>query len=250
VAVEIDLSGRTALVTGAAGGIGLATAELLARAGADVVVADLDGEAADAAAHRIEQTGGKATGVRLDVRHPQSAAAAVDAAGPVHVLVNNAAVWTVKPFEEMTLEDYRRDLDVGLVGTMVMTRAVLEGMKAAGYGRIVNLASDAGRIGEPFITAYSAAKAGVIGFTKALAKEVGRHGITVNAVAPGTTKTPGSQALIERWGGEERLARAYPLCRLGEPIDQANAILFMCSDLASWITGQVLGVDGGYATVG
>jgi len=100
-------------------------------------------------------------------------------------------VWTVKRFDEMTVEDYRRDLDVGLVGTMVVTRAVLDGMKADGYGRVVNLASDAGRIGVPFITAYSAAKAGVIGFTKALAKEMGRHGITVNAVAPGTTKTPG-----------------------------------------------------------
>jgi NAD(P)-dependent dehydrogenase (short-subunit alcohol dehydrogenase family) len=127
---------------------------------------------------------------------------------------------------------------------------VLDGMKAEGYGRIVNLASDAGRIGEPFITAYSAAKAGVIGFTKALAKEVGRHGITVNAVAPGTTKTPGSAALIEQWGGEERLARTYPLRRLGEPEDIAGAVLFLCSDLAGWITGQVLGVDGGYATVG
>jgi NAD(P)-dependent dehydrogenase (short-subunit alcohol dehydrogenase family) len=254
VAVAIDLSGRTALVTGAAAGIGRATAELLATAGAAVVVADLDRQAGTAVARGIEDADGRAIAVRLDVRQEESARKAVraagDAFGPVHVLVNNAAVWTVKAFDEMTLEDYRRDLDVGLVGTMVVTRAVLDGMKDAGYGRIVNLASDAGRIGEPFITAYSAAKAGVIGFTKALAKEVGRHGITVNAIAPGTTKTPGSQALIERWGGEERLARGYPLRRLGEPIDQANAILFLCSDLAGWITGQVLGVDGGYATVG
>ncbi len=250
MSVEIDLSGRAAIVTGAAVGIGRATAEVLAAAGAHVVVADIDEAAAVEAARSIQG----AVATPADVRDPASAAAAVraarDAFGPVHILVNNAAVWTVKPFDEMGLEDYRRDLDVALVGTMVMSRAVLDGMRDTGYGRIVNLASDAGRIGEPLITAYSAAKAGVIGFTKALAKEVGPHGITVNAVAPGTTKTPGSQGLIDRWGGEERLARAYPLRRLGEPIDQANAILFLCSDLASWITGQVLGVDGGYATVG
>jgi len=159
VPVQIDLSGRTALVTGAAAGIGRAAAGLLATAGARGLGADLDGEAAAQAARRIEKAGGRASGAELDVRDPTRAAAVVDAFGPVHVLVNNAAVWTVKPFAEMTLDDYRRDLDVGLVGTMVMSRAVLDGMRESGYGRIVNLASDAGRIGEPFITVNTAAKA-------------------------------------------------------------------------------------------
>src|SRR5207247_1702035 len=110
----------------------------------------------------------------------------------------------------------------------------------------VNLISDAGRIGERFFAAYSGAKAGVMGFTKTLAKEAGRYGITVNAVSPGTTKTPGAQSMIDTVG-EEKLARAYPLGRLGEPADHANAILFFCSDMSAWITGQILSVSGGYS---
>jgi len=170
--------------------------------------------------------------------------------GRIDILVNNAARWTIKLFKDMTPQDYDADIRVTLYGTIYASRAVLDAMTEQKYGRIVNLISDAGRIGEPYLTVYSAAKAGVAGFTKALAKEVGRFNITVNGVAPGTTPTPGSANFIEKAGGEEKLAKAYPLRRLAQPIDIANAILFLASDLSSYMTGQIFSVSGGYTTIG
>jgi NAD(P)-dependent dehydrogenase (short-subunit alcohol dehydrogenase family) len=253
MAVEIDLAGRSAIVTGAGSGIGREVATLLGRAGANVAAADDNEAAAKETAAIIEQAGGTAITVTVDVRDPQQArqgvAATVERFGGLDILVNNAAAWSVDLFKNLTYEQYQLDVGVTLIGTMVMTKAAYDHMREQNSGTVVNLISDAGRIGEPFLVSYSAAKGGVVGFTKAFAKEAGRYGIRCNAVSPGTTKTPGASPLITKWGGEETLVKAYPLGRLGEPIDQANAILFFCSDLSSWITGQILSVSGGYSMV-
>lgn len=250
--VEINLSGRVAIVTGGGQGIGRAIALRLAEAGAAVVVADLVEERAMAVAAEIEARGGRSLAVQVNVTEAAStqamAAQVKDALGQMDILVNNAARWTVKLFRDLTPDDYNADIQVGLYGVLNCSQAVLPDMTQRRYGRIINISSDAGKIGEPFLAVYSAAKAGVAGFTKALAKEVGRYGITVNAVAPGTTHTPGAEEFIARAGGEAKLAAAYPLRRLGQPDDIADAVLFFASDLSSWITGQVLSVSGGYTT--
>jgi len=255
MSVSIDLSGRVAIVTGGGSGIGRETSQLLARAGASVAVADKNKSAAQETAELITKAGGQAVGVEVDVTEPGAAAEAVEstvqAFGAVNILVNNAAAWTVGLFKDITKDEYvNKDIGVSLVGTMVMTRAVFDVMRENGGGSIVNLISDSARVGEPYMVAYGAAKGGVISFTKGFAKEAARSKIRVNAVSPGTTKTPGANPVIDKWGGEEKLMAAYPLRRLGEPIDQANAILFFCSDMSSWVTGQVLSVNGGYAMVG
>ncbi len=252
--MNIDLSGRSAIVTGGGRGIGRETALVLARAGGYLTIADLDESSAQAVADEIRAMGGQAVGVRTDVTRAEEAQAMAQAAlqayGRIDILVNNAARWTVKLFKDMTPRDYDADIRVTLYGTLHCSRAVMDAMIGQKYGRIVNLISDAGRIGEPYLSVYSAAKGGVAGFTKALAKELGRYNITVNGVAPGITNTPGAADFIELAGGEEKLAKAYPLRRLGQPIDIANAILFLASDLSSYITGQILSVSGGYSTVG
>ncbi len=253
MALTIDLGGRVALITGAGRGIGRETAHVLSAAGGRVAVADLLGDSARTVVAEIESAGGQAIAMSADVRKPADAVRMVEEAlrafGRLDILVNNAARWTVKPFKDLTPEDYDTDIGIGLLGTLHTTRAALEPLVQQGAGRIINVVSDAGRVGEPFMTVYSAAKAGVIGFTKALAKELGRHNITVNAVAPGTTRTPGARDFIEGVG-EEKMVKAYPLRRLGEPRDIASAILFFASDMASYVTGQVLSVSGGYSTVG
>ena len=254
MAVSIDLSGKSAIVTGGGRGIGRETALLLAQAGASLTIADLDLASAQSVADEIKAKGGAAIAFKTDVTSAESAQAMAQAAlaahGRIDILVNNAAVWTTKLFKDMTPQDYDRDIRVTLFGTLNCSRAVLDAMSVQKYGRIVNLISDAGRIGEPYLTVYSAAKGGVAAFTKALAKEVGRFNITVNGVAPGITNTPGAQGFIEGAGGAEKLAKAYPLRRLAEPIDIANVILFLASDLSAYMTGQIFSASGGYTTIG
>ncbi len=254
MAVSIDLTGKSAIVTGGGRGIGRETALLLARAGAKLTIADMDEASANSVAQEIRAQGGAAIAARTNVTIPEDTQAMVKAAvaahGRVDILVNNAAVWTTKLFKDMTPPDYDKDIRVTLFGTLNSSRAVLDPMTEQKYGRIVNLISDAGRIGEPYLTVYSAAKGGVAAFTKALAKEVGRYGITVNGIAPGITNTPGAQSFIEGAGGAEKLAKAYPLRRLAEPIDIANVILFLASDLSAYMTGQIFSVSGGYTTIG
>jgi len=254
MAISIDLSERSAIVTGGGRGIGRETALLLARAGASLTIADLDSASASAVAEEARALGVHALGVGADVTKwddvQRVAQLALSAHHHVDILVNNAARWTIKLFKDLSPEEYDSDIRVTLYGTLYCTRAVLDGMITQRYGRVVNLISDAGRIGEPYLTVYSAAKAGVAGFTKALAKEVARYNITVNGVAPGTTNTPGAADFINSAGGEEKLAKAYPMRRLGQPTDIANAILFLASDLSSYMTGQIFSVSGGYSTAG
>ena len=252
MSIAIDLSGEVALVTGGGSGIGEAIARTLSRAGAAVAVADLSEESAARVATAICNEGGKAMPIQMDIADAASVDAAIERLhaqlGQVSILVNNAATWVVKEFKDTTPAEVDRVLGVTLTGTINVTRAALPDVIER-RGRIINIISDSARTGERFMSVYAAAKAGLIGLTKSIAKEVGAKGVMVNGVSPGTTSTPGGSGFIEAAGGPEKLARAYPMGRIGEPQDIANAVLFFASPLCSWITGQVLSVSGGFTMV-
>jgi NAD(P)-dependent dehydrogenase (short-subunit alcohol dehydrogenase family) len=252
MSIQIDLSSDVAVVTGGGSGIGEGIATLLAEAGAKVAIADLSAEAASSVAEQITSKGGAAIGVEMNIADEDSVrrglAEVREQLGPVSVLVNNAGAWTIKKFADTTDDEARRVVDITLLGAITVMRAALPDLLET-QGRIVNIASDSARTGEHSMAVYAGAKAGVIAVTKSLAKEVGRKGVRANVVAPGTTVTPGSSAFIEQVGGADKLARAYPLGRLGAPADIAGAVLFLASPLSTWITGQVLSVSGGYTMV-
>ena len=252
MSIAIDLSGEVALVTGGGSGIGEAIARTLSRAGAAVAVADLSEQSAARVATAICDEGGKAMPVQMDIADAVSVDAAMERLhaqlGQVSILVNNAATWVVKEFKDTTPAEVDRVLGVTLTGTINVTRAALPDVIER-RGRIINIISDSARTGERSMSVYAAAKAGLIGLTKSIAKEVGAKGVMVNGVSPGTTSTPGGSGFIEAAGGPEKLARAYPMGRIGEPQDIANAVLFFASPLCSWITGQVLSVSGGFTMV-
>jgi NAD(P)-dependent dehydrogenase (short-subunit alcohol dehydrogenase family) len=240
---------RHALVTGGASGIGRAAAQRLARDGATVTVLDVDLAGARAVAEEIGAAGGTARAVAADVADAGAVRAAVDDArgglGPVHVLVCSAGISGFAPLADMSEAQWDRMLAVHLRGTFLVTQAVLPDMLAARWGRVVTISSVGGLRGGPNLTHYAAAKAGVIGFTKALAIEVGGHGITANAVAPGLVDTP-----MLRGSGIppdllEKSRRQIPLGRLGTPDDIAGACAFLASDDAAFVTGQVLSPNGG-----
>ena len=237
---------RVALVTGAAQGIGRAIATALAEDGRRVIVGDLRTDAAGEAAAAI---GGLA--VALDVTDSASVAAAVERAeaelGPIEVLVNNAGWDELKPFLDTDEAFWDRVIDVNFKGALRTTRALLPGMIERGFGRIVNIGSDAGRVGSSLESVYSGAKGGVIAFTKTIAREAARAGVTANVVCPGPTRTPLLEGMAEQ-GGEKlvtSLERAVPMRRLGEPEDIAAAVTFLASERAGYITGQTLSVSGG-----
>lgn len=241
------LEGKVALVTGAAGGIGRAIALRLAEEGVRVAATDLDAGAVREVARAAK---GLVLALRLDVTDETSIRDAVDecerALGPLAVLVNNAGWDKVEPFVESAVETWDRLIAINLKGPLLCTRAVLDGMIARGSGRIVSIASDAGRVGSSGEAVYSAAKAGVIGFTKTLARELAKSGITVNAVCPGPTDTPllagigeGNPKLVQA------LARAVPMGRIGRPEEVAAAVAFLASDDAGLGTGQTPSVSGG-----
>ena len=242
---------RTALVTGAGRGIGHAIALELATDERAIAVADVRaGDAAETAA-AIEGAGGRATAVELDVTDPSSVAAAIERVesqlGPIEVLVNNAGWDELRPFLETDEAFWDRILEVNFKGCVRVTHAVLPGMVERGYGRLVNIGSDAGRVGSSLESVYSGAKGGVIAFTKTIAREVARSGVTANTVCPGPTRTPLLDDMTDA-GGEkmiDALVRAVPMRRLGEPADVAAAVAFLASDRASYITGQTLSVSGG-----
>jgi 2-hydroxycyclohexanecarboxyl-CoA dehydrogenase len=246
------VSRRTALVTGAARGIGRAIALELADQGRDVAVADILAADAELVAAEVERSGGSALSVTLDVTDGASVAAALDrisdALGPVEVLVNNAGWDEMRPFVETDEAFWDRVLEINFKGCLRVTRAVLPGMIERGWGRIVNIGSDAGRVGSSGESVYAGAKGAVIAFTKTIARESARAGVTANVVAPGPTRTPMLASMAEGEQGArlvQALERAVPMRRLGEPEDIAAAVAFLASDRAAYITGQTLSVSGG-----
>lgn len=251
------MTGRVAVVTGAGRGIGRAIALRLARAGFAIGVTDLDGASASSVADEIAQAGGRAFGCAGDVTSLEAMRAAAGAAetalGPLHALVNNAGWDRMEPFLDNDPALWDRLLAINLKGVFNATRAVLERMPADQGGRIVSIASDAGRVGSTGEAVYAGCKAGIIGFSKALAREVARRNVTVNVVCPGPTET----ALLAEVAAGERgakivagLQRAIPLGRLGQPEDVAGAVAYLVSDEAAFVTGQVLSVSGGLSMVG
>ncbi|MFG2940770.1 3-oxoacyl-ACP reductase FabG [Streptomyces sp. NPDC048282] len=242
------LEGRNAVVTGGAQGIGYEIAGVLGAAGARVVIGDIDGAAAAQAAERLGKEGVTATSVRCDVTEEAEVAAMIahcgDALGPVGVMVNNAGFTRDATLRKMPVADFRAVLDVHLTGAWNGTRYAAEAMRAHGLGgSIVNISSIAGKVGNFGQTNYSAAKAGLVGLTKAAAKELAKAGIRVNAVQPGLIRTAMTEAM-PRAAWDAKLAE-IPLGRAGEPAEVARTVLFLASDMASYVTGAVIEVTGG-----
>jgi 2-hydroxycyclohexanecarboxyl-CoA dehydrogenase len=247
----MKLDGRTAVVTGAASGIGLATAEAMAHAGADVILADIAVERGAAEARRLSEQGLRASFMEIDVAKDSSIAAFADmvnARGGVDILVNGAGWGKIEPFVQNTADFWDRVIDINLTGPIKLTRALLPPMIERRYGKVVNVSSDAGRVGSLGETVYSGAKAGVLGFSKGLAREMARYGITVNCVCPGPTDTPLLAAVPEKH--REAFQRAIPMRRFAQPSEIADAVLFFASNRSDYITGQVLSVSGGLTMVG
>lgn len=247
----MKLRDRVAVVTGGGRGIGDAIASALAAEGAAVAVWDLDGSAAAGVARRLAaEYGGRTTGVEVDVSDAASVDRAVEATeaelGPIDVLVNNAGIDVIGPFLDSDPASWDRIIGVNLKGPLTTCYRIVRDMTDRGYGRVVNLGSDAGKVGSSGEAVYSATKGGVIAFTKTLAREVAAKGVTVNCVCPGPTDTAllhqvaeASQKLYDS------LARAIPLKRIAQPTDIAPAVVFLASDDAAYVTGQALSVSGG-----
>jgi 3-oxoacyl-[acyl-carrier protein] reductase len=243
----LKLKGKVALVTGAAQGIGKAIALLLARNGADIVVSDINLEKAEETAKEIGAIGPKAMAVKVDVANLSDVEGMVtgilEKLAKIDILVNNAGITRDKLILRMTEEDWDAVLAVNLKGTFNCTKAVVRHMAKQRSGKIVNIASVVGEMGNAGQANYAASKAGVIGLTKTIAREYAQRGINVNAIAPGYIETPMTEALPEK--AKEELKKLIPMERLGKPEDVAEAVLFLISEESSYITGQVLNVNGG-----
>jgi len=256
---------KVVMITGSGGGIGRTMAHGFAEEGAQVIVADINAKGIAETVEGLRKAGGKAAGAECDITSLAAVKEVVARIerehGRIDVLVNNAALLLLhEMFVDTDPADCDREIKVILYGTMNCTRAVLAGMIERKFGKIVNIVTDAARVGQERQCNYSAAKGGVISFTKSLAKEVGRHNINVNAISPGATNSPmraemlrqlkeniGEAKAAER---EEKVKRAYALRRIGEPEDITNAAIFLSSDAGRHITGQILSVNGGFAMPG
>ena len=252
------LQDKTVIVTGGGGGIGGATCRRFGEAGARVAVFDINAESAAQTAADITKARGVAQAFRCDITdyaNVQSAVgAAVAALGPIDILVNNAGWDIFRLFKDTTPDQWQKLIAINLVGALNMHHVVLPGMLAQKRGRIVNIASDAARVGSSGEAVYAACKSGLVGFSKTIAREHARHGITVNVVCPGATNTALFADYKQGAGNPEKLEEAFrratPMGRIGEPDDLPGAILFFASDEAAYITGQVLSVSGGLTMAG
>ena len=239
------LSGKRVIVTGGGSGIGRAVCERFGEEGAEIAIFDMSEDGAKETVRLITEAGGKAQAFKVDITdraQVDKAVAEFEAGGPVDVLVNNAG-W----------DGIKQVIDINLYGPLNMHHAVLPGMVKNGGGRVVNIASDAGRVGSSGEAVYSACKGGIISFTKTVARELARKGIQLNAVAPGPTDTPLFAQVAEGEAGQkiaEGLKRAIPMKRLAQPTDYPGIICFLSSDDAGFITGQVISVSGGLSMHG
>ena len=248
------MTARVAFVTGGAQGIGAGISETLGANGFRVAVADLNLEVAQATAERIVEAGGTAIAVHVDVTDTESVRSAVKTVaaelGEVEIAVNNAGWDDFMPFLKTTEDFWDRILDINFKGALRVSQAVVPGMVERGFGRVVNIGSDAGRVGSSLEAVYSGAKGGIIAFSKTLAREVATKGVTVNTVCPGPTDTPALRKFADASGQEADkviggMTRSVPMKRLADPADIAAAVAFFASDAASYITGQTLSVSGG-----
>ena len=234
-------------MTGAAQGIGKAVAMLLAQRGADIILSDINLEKAEETSKEIATLGPRAMAIRANVAVVEEVETMVQSIierfGQIHILVNNAGIARDKLLLRMTEEDWDLVLDINLKGTFNCTKAVIRYMSKQRYGKIVNIASVVGEMGNAGQANYSASKAGVIGLTKTVAREFASRGINVNAIAPGYIVTPMTEVLPEK--AKEDLKRMIPMERLGQPEDVAQAALFLVSEASNYITGQVINVNGG-----
>ena len=242
----MNFNGQTALVTGAGRGIGKTIAVKLAESGLDIAIADMN-PVSDDVLREIEEYGTKCLAFQLDVTDVESVDSVVkkiiDETGGIHILVNNAGITQDNLFMRMKPEQWSQVIDVNLNGVFHVTKAVIRTMVKQHSGRIINISSVVGFSGNPGQVNYSSTKSGLIGFTKSLSREVGTRGITVNAVAPGFINTAMTQALNE--SQQQAILSQIPLGRMGEAEDIANAVAFLASEEASYITGTVLHVNGG-----
>jgi 2-hydroxycyclohexanecarboxyl-CoA dehydrogenase len=252
------LQNKTVIVTGGGGGIGGATCRRFGEAGSRVAVFDINLESAAKTAADISQAGGVAQAFRCDITDHEGVKAAVAAAeaalGPISILVNNAGWDIFRLFKDTTPADWQKLIAINLTGALNVHHAVLPGMLERRHGRIVNIASDAARVGSSGEAVYAACKAGLVGFSKTIAREHARHGISVNVVCPGATNTALFEDYKKGAGNPEKLEEAFrratPMGRIGEPEDLPGAILFFASDDAAYVTGQVLSVSGGLTMAG
>jgi 2-hydroxycyclohexanecarboxyl-CoA dehydrogenase len=248
----VRFDGKTVLVTGGASGIGLATCNRFAESGASVIVADLNAERGAAAAAAIKSSGGNARFLQMDVTDISSIKAGADelanASGGLDILVNVAGWDIIEPFIENSASYMDKVVALNFMGPVRVTQALLPLLIASGSGRIVHVASDAGRVGSTGETVYAGAKGGVIALTKSLARELVRHNVRVNCICPGPTDTPLFANQPEKM--REALIRAIPMRRLAKAEEVADGILFFASDYSSFITGQILSVSGGLTMVG
>lgn len=264
--MDLGLEGKTVIVTGGAANIGRGITLAFAKEKANVVIADIDEEQGQKVAGEAKGLGGKIVAIKTDVTDYSSVEAMVkktlETFGSIDVLVNNAGFVNNKMFLKKPVDEYEKEIKINYLGVVHCTRAVLDHMTERNAGRIVNIASDSGRVGEPREAVYSGTKGAVIAFGKAVAKEMGRYWITVNTVCPGANipQKPGTAGKHSMWAGDittemippetkEKILSHYPLSRLGTPEDVAYAALFFASEGANYITGQTLSVSGGFSMI-
>ena len=264
--MELGLAGKTVVVTGGSSNIGRGIVLAFAREKSNLVIVDIDEVSGQKTVELVRKQGGRGLMVKTDITKPEQCEVMVrktlDEFGQLDVLVNCAGWVYDRLFVDKPREEWVKEVDINFWGTVNCTRAVIDHMIAQERGRIVSVASDAGKVGEFREAVYGGAKGAVIAFSKSLAREVGRYGINVNVVCPATIVPASAEEMGEesmwRSGGlfdkmtaevKEKMVKAYPLRRLGKAEDVANAVVFLASDAASWITGQALSVDGGYTMV-